>query len=192
LLGGVLNSIFSGQVTQGRFDRVKEQLSFLNEEVEQIKDRIHTDYVKTDEFEELVALTLEKMARELDPRKRSQYRRMIVNLMVLQPEDYNEQRRLLRLAEELTPKHIQLLRAFYDNCSPLPEMAPEVNAACLLGAVVDVPPSKAAALVADLARERLIDDDASDVWRAGKLPEAANLRKHVSGPGIRLLQLLAT
>jgi len=190
-LGGVLNSIFSGQVTQGRFDRVKDQICFLNEEVEQIKDKIHAAYVKTEEFEELVAQTLEKMSREIDPQKRSQYRRMVVNLMVLPPEDYNEQRRLLRLAEELTPKHIQLLRAFHDNCSPQPDAPPETNAACLLGAAVNVIPGKAADLAGDLLREKLILGPA-DLWRKLKPSEAADLRKQVSGSGIRLLDLLAT
>lgn len=118
VIGGVVSSIISGQVTQNRFERVADEIKKITAEVRANADSVQDEYVRSEEFEELFAQTLEKMSKELNPEKRAVYRHFIVNLMVLPGENYDRQRRLLRLTEELEPKHLRLLRAYAEPPDP--------------------------------------------------------------------------
>lgn len=188
VVGGVLNSIMSGRLVQGRIDRIAEEMIKLKEEVEQVKDKIHADYVGTDEFEELLAQTLDKMGRELDPEKRSQYRRLILNLMVLPPEDYGEQRRLLRLAEKLTPKHIELLRAYMaEPGGRVPDTASPV---AILAGRIGRSAEDVKSFAADLADARLINET-NNLATMMNGHAAVDQRRCVTPSGRRLLDLLA-
>ncbi|MGC9983126.1 MAG: hypothetical protein ABSF35_05765 [Polyangia bacterium] len=188
VVGGVLSSIFSGQLVQGRIARIAEEMTKLKEEVEQVKDKIQADYVRTAEFEELLAQTLDKMGRELDPEKRSQYRRLILNLMVLPPEDYGEQRRLLRLAEELTPKHIELLRAYM--AEPGGRVPDTASPAAILAGRIGRSAEEVKSFAADLADARLIDGT-NNLATMMNGHAAVDQRHRVTPSGHRLLDLLA-
>jgi hypothetical protein len=110
-VGGIVAAFLSGAVNQRRAQRVAQELHRLYEDLRDHKERVREDYVKTEEFEELLLQTLDRIAKELDPERRAMYRRYLKNLMTEAPSKYSDQRRLLRLADELTPAHLLVLNA---------------------------------------------------------------------------------
>jgi hypothetical protein len=73
----------------------------------------------------LLLQTLERIAKELDPDRRAMYRQYLKNLMTEAPAKYSDQSRLLRLADELTPAHVLVLRAIAQPVSSQPPMRAE-------------------------------------------------------------------
>lgn len=112
VLGPILQGVLSGGVTTRRFERVEEAVKEVVQELATQHKQVNEEYVKSEEFEELLAQTLDKIARELDGEKREIYRNFLLRIITSPPQSYWSQRQLLRLAEELSPGHIRLLRAF--------------------------------------------------------------------------------
>lgn len=184
VIGSIVSGVLSGQATQGRFDRVTEEMSKLAAELEAVRDQINEDYVRGDEFEELFVQTLEKMSRELDPAKRATYRHFIRNLSTEPKRPYHDQRKLLRLTDELTARHRVVIGAMLTKPPPTLEWTPGTGSALqTLTSRTKLPSSEIITIAGDLAREGLLNGQVNlQVMITG--PAALDLRHLVSPFGV--------
>jgi hypothetical protein len=107
-LGGPIGSVLSGVVTERRRQRIVEVLQELNAALRGLESHVARQYVQTEDFEDLLAETLERVARERSEAKRQVYKRFLVDA-IRTPGGYDEQLDVLRILEQLQPDHLRIL-----------------------------------------------------------------------------------
>ena len=110
-IGGPVSNVLSGLSLGRKLSRVREVLEGLTTELADFKAEASENYVKTEEFEELLEQTLKRVAEERNEEKRQIYRNFLTDAIESPGEPYDEQIRFLRILEELQPDHLRLLRA---------------------------------------------------------------------------------
>ena len=108
VLGGSISSVLSGESSERRWKRVEEFLLGLYDDLSKVKSKVR-DANGSEEFEALLEETLRKVANEPRAEKRELYRRFLKR--ILEPSTYPDERRILRLIDELSSDHIRILRA---------------------------------------------------------------------------------
>lgn len=92
--------------------RVKEVLEDLFSRVEALGDQRSDNYIRSDEFEDLLDQTRRQVANERHESKRRLYAAILAGAIEKPAASpYHEQLRMLRTIEELQPDHLQVLRA---------------------------------------------------------------------------------
>ena len=119
-LGGPISNFFGGVSTGRKFDRVREVLEGLADELRNFKSEASEEYVKTEDFEDLLEDTLRRVAHERNEEKRRIYRNFLIGAIRSPGEPYDEQIRFLRNLEELQPDHIRVIRALMQDPDPAP------------------------------------------------------------------------
>ncbi len=110
-LGGPVSAILSGVSFGRKIDRVRNVLSEFAEALDGLHSEISEEYVRTEDFEELLERTLRLAADERSAEKRSIYARFLADAVESPGEPYNEQLRFLRTLEEMQPDHLRVLQA---------------------------------------------------------------------------------
>jgi hypothetical protein len=111
LLGGPLSSILMGISGDRRFDRVRKVIIELAERLGDVEaDR--EAFVRSEDFEDLLIETLQRVAAERDEGKRLGYRNILLNAVRDATQSYDETLRFLRVLEQLQPDHVEVLRAY--------------------------------------------------------------------------------
>ena len=103
-------------------ERVREVLEGLSSDLADFKSEISEEYVKTEDFEELLEQTLKRAADERNESKRKIYRAFLTNAIESPGELYDDQIRFLRTLEELQPDHLLVIRALSQSPDPDPGM----------------------------------------------------------------------
>ena len=119
-IGGPLSNILSGMAGERRLQRIAEAFEGMAEGLRDFKSEVSDSYVQTEEFEELLEETLQKVSREHSQEKRRIYRDFLLGVIKSPGEAYDEQLRFLRTLEELQGDHIKILRAFMEAPDPHP------------------------------------------------------------------------
>ena len=111
-IGGPVSNVLGGMVTERKIDRVKEVLTGLTEDLENFQSEVSEEYVKTEEFEDLLDETLRRVARERSENKRQVYRGFLRHTVKL-PNDgaYDRRIQILQTLEQVTPGHMTILKA---------------------------------------------------------------------------------
>lgn len=111
-IGGPVSNVLGGMVTERKIDRVKEVLTGLAEDLENFQSTVSEEYVRTEEFEDLLDETLRRVARERSEEKRELYRGFLRQTVKL-PHDsaYDLRIQVLRTVEQITPGHLTILKA---------------------------------------------------------------------------------
>jgi len=111
LLGGPLSSILMGISGDRRFDRVRGIIIELAERLGDVEaDR--EAFLRSEDFEDLLIETLQRVAAERDEGKRQAYRNILLNAVRDARQSYDETLRFLRVLEQLQPDHVEVLRAY--------------------------------------------------------------------------------
>jgi hypothetical protein len=111
-IGGPVSSVLSGMSVSRKIERINEVLINMAEEIKGLESEIPKDYVKTDEFQELLEKTLQQVSNERNDEKRRAYATLLANDIKNPAHDiYEEKIRFLRTLEEIQPNHIHILRA---------------------------------------------------------------------------------
>lgn len=126
-IGGPVGSVLSGMSLGRKMSRVKEVLMSLAAELSGFKSTLSEEYVKTEEFEELLEQTLKRAAEERSDRKRRIYRDFLIDAISSPGEAYDEQIRFLRTLEELQPEHLRLIRVLSQAPAQNPGMMGSPN-----------------------------------------------------------------
>jgi hypothetical protein len=111
LLGGPLSSILIGISGDRRFDRARKMIIELAERLGDVEAEREA-FVRSEDFEDLLIETLQRVAAERDEGKRRAYRNILLHAIRDAGQSYDETLRFLRVLEQLQPDHIEILRAY--------------------------------------------------------------------------------
>ena len=106
-VGGPVSSVLSGMSISRKMERVNEVLLNMAKGIKGLESEIPKNYVKTEEFQELLEETLQKSAKEHNDEKRKAYSAFLINDIKNPTNDtYDEKLRFLRTLEEMQIDHI--------------------------------------------------------------------------------------
>ena len=109
-IGGPISNVLSGVGTVRRINRVREVVARLARDLQEVRS-VNEEYVKSEEFKELLELALRQAADERDEQKRRLYAAFLADDIRLPGPSYDEKLRFLRTLEELQPDDLAVLRA---------------------------------------------------------------------------------
>ncbi|MEK7281120.1 MAG: hypothetical protein AAB037_02050 [Chloroflexota bacterium] len=122
-LGGPISNALGGVSAGRKFNRVREVIEGLAEDLRDFKSEVSENYVKTEDFEELWEKVLRQAANERSEEKRRILKDFLVGAIKSPGEEpYEEQIRVLRSLEEIQPADIVVLRAIIQQPNPDPDL----------------------------------------------------------------------
>jgi len=117
-LGGPISNILNGATNKRKYTRI---VSFLNDFMQDYKDfqvEINEEYIKTEDFEELLENTLTKVADERNEEKRNLYKSYLKNVMKTVDDTYDDKFHILKVLEQLRFGHILIIKAIIQEPDP--------------------------------------------------------------------------
>ena len=117
-LGGVVSNVLSGYGQARKFNRVQEVLDELARRMAGFESEVSRDYVRTEDFEELLEQALRRVADERNSEVRKLYVDFIHKTIVEPSTDYDTHMEVLTLIARLRPDHVKVLRAMLEEPSP--------------------------------------------------------------------------
>ncbi len=186
-IGGPVSNVLSGMSSGRKFARVREVLEGLISDLSDFKSEVSEEYVKTEDFEELLEQTLERSADERNEEKRQIYRSFLTNAIESPGEPYDEQIRFLRTLEELQPDHLKVLRALSKTPDPDPGMMGSPNQT-LRQRLPDLEEKRIEELITQLNDLRVTNMTSLKTMMTGR--GAADLRHSITSYGQRFMQYI--
>lgn len=186
-IGGPVSNVLGGMSLGRKLGRVRDVLEGVAADLAEFKSEVSEEYVRTEEFEDLLEQTLRRAAEERNAAKRRMYRAFLTDTIENPGAAYDEQLRLLRTFEELQPDHLWVLKAVSQEPNPDPgmmgspiqtlgERLPECDAARIED------------LVAQLNDMRVTNFGSLQVMMTGR--GAADLRHVITEHGQRILRYI--
>lgn len=121
-IGGPISNVLGGMSLGRKLGRVSEVLESIANDVQDIESDVSKNYVKTEEFEDMLEQALKRVGEERNKEKRHLYKAFLTDAIKSPGEVYDDQLRLLRTFEELMPDHLYLLKAMYQEPDSDPGM----------------------------------------------------------------------
>lgn len=186
-IGGPVSQVLSGISTARKFERVQEVLDGLAEDLAHVRSQASEEYVRTEDFEELLEKTLRRVGEERGEEKRRIYRAFLRSEIESPGQSFDEQEKLLRAFEPLTPDHVRVLKAL--------TIAPS-NRGGLMGSPIQTVRARVPELgedrikevVAELNSQRLTDLQSLMVMMTAH--GAEDLRHAIAPQGRRILKYI--
>ena len=119
-VGGPVSNVLAGISFGRKLGRVREVLEGLVVDLAEFKSEASEEYVRTEEFEDLLEQTLRRAAEERSAEKRRMYRLFLKDAIEIPGASYDDQIRLLRTFEGLQRDHLRVMKAI----SQEPERTP--------------------------------------------------------------------
>ncbi|MBU0967722.1 MAG: hypothetical protein KKA54_15225 [Proteobacteria bacterium] len=115
IVGGSFATLVNAYIPERKHKRLLEFIEKVAQNVDELKDRVSNEYVATDEFAFLFERTFQGALDNYQKEKLDAFRAALLNALVA-PADLNAETRELyiRLVNDLTPRHIRILRALID------------------------------------------------------------------------------
>ena len=117
-LGGAVSNVVSGYGQTRKLDRIHELLDGLASRLSNFESDVAQEYVKTEDFEELLERTLRRAADERNADVRSLYLEFIHRAIVKPGDEYDDQVEGLRAIGTLRGIHVSVMRALREEPSP--------------------------------------------------------------------------
>ena len=120
-IGGAVSSIVSRNVTGRRFKRIEDLLTDISPRLAYIEAEASEDskaYVKTEDFEELLLETLDRVGKEHNDERRKLYGLFLLGSINSPDRPYDEQLGFLKTIDELQWAHLIVLRAYAQAPDP--------------------------------------------------------------------------
>lgn len=121
LIGGAASNIVGQITTKRRLQRVVDFIEAMSNQLTYLQNHVSEaskEYVKTEDFEELLLETLERVSKEPDDERRKLYGLFLTGSIASPHQPYNEQLRLLKTLEDIQPAHLIVLRAYMQDPDP--------------------------------------------------------------------------
>jgi flagellar biosynthesis chaperone FliJ len=115
VVGGAVSMVLSGWSAERRYQRIREVLGGLARDLAHFKGQVREEYVRSDEFVDLLDQTLRRVATERNEAKRRLYRGLLLGAVTSEKESYDEQLHTLRVIDSLQAAHIAVLRAILEE-----------------------------------------------------------------------------
>ena len=110
-LGGPIAAVIGGWSNQRRFDRVARAIKSIATDVARLDPPTVEQYIKSDEFLELLENGLSFIARTRSERKRDAFAAVLSGAVRDTSRGYDENERMLRVIDAIMDPHISLLAA---------------------------------------------------------------------------------
>ena len=110
-LGGTIATVLSSISLDRKIGRVREVILEMWRAINEIQGEIPQQYVKSDEFAELLEKTFHQVAEERSKDKLLAYAMFLAGDISSPGAPYDEKLRILRTLEEIQPDHIRILNA---------------------------------------------------------------------------------
>ena len=114
-IGGPVSNVIGGLSASRKFERIKEVLVGITEELCEFKSVTSESYVQTEDFEDLLEQSLRRVADERNLEKRIIYKKFIVDAIEHPGESYDEQLRFVRILEEIQLDHLKVMKALSED-----------------------------------------------------------------------------
>jgi len=114
-IGSPVSNVLSGVSFGRKISRVREALENLARDLRDFKSQVSEEYVKTEEFEELLEKTLRMIADERNDDKRRIFRAFLTDAIKSPGEPYDEQMRILKTLEQLQIEHMRIIKALNEQ-----------------------------------------------------------------------------
>lgn len=117
-LGGPISAFLSGIFVERKLKRMREVIHKLQENLEGFKSEVSEEYVKTEDFEELVEETMLRVHRERNEEKRLLYAQFLTGAIKRPSDPYAEKIRFLKIIDNIQLEHVMLLKAIRQAPDP--------------------------------------------------------------------------
>ena len=111
LIGGPVAGLISGFSGNRKEQRVLEVIQGISDDLRDFESKAAEEYVRTEDFDELLENTLRRAALERNEEKRRLYRNFLTTAIKHPGGDYEEQLRLVKTLDDLSLDHVMVLRA---------------------------------------------------------------------------------
>lgn len=188
-IGGPVSSVLSGMSISRKMERVNEVLVDMAEGIKGFESDISKNYVKTEDFQELLEETLQQSAKERNEEKRRAYSTFLIS-DIRNPTSYtyDEKLRFLRTLEEMQIDHIYMLKALMVQPDPDPASTIGSVNSTLKKRLPSIPPDR----IKDLA-EQLTDMKVANLANLGVTMTsrgAEDLQSCITSYGHRFLRYI--
>jgi hypothetical protein len=110
VLGSAVSTVLGGWARERQYERVREAVTFLDEAVGALTAD-QENYVRTEEFEDLLDQTLRRVATERHEAKRRLYAALLAGAIQRPGAGYDEHLRFMRTIEQLQRDHVRVIQA---------------------------------------------------------------------------------
>lgn len=117
-LGGPVSNVVGGYGQARKFNRVQGLLDELAGRLSDFESEVSQEYVRTEDFEELLEHTLRRAADERSSEVRDLYLRFIYKAIIDPGDEYDDQIEVLHAIARLREVHITVMRALLMEPSP--------------------------------------------------------------------------
>lgn len=186
-IGGPVGQVLSGASFGRKLGRIREVLEGVAHGLEALSSQVSEEYVKTEDFEELLEKALKQVAEERTEEKRQAYRRFLTEAIVSPGEPYDEQVRFLRIMEEIQADHIRILWALSQPPNPNPGMMGSPGQT-IAERLPDIPRNRINELVTQMNDIRITNMTSMSVMMTGH--GAQDLRSSITPVGQRFIRYL--
>jgi hypothetical protein len=111
VIGGPVSAILGGIGTSRKLKRVKEVMECLGERLQGVESDVRENYVRTEDFQELLENALRAIGDEQNEDKRRVYASFIAQDMLTAIGTYDDKARALRFLKSLEIDHLKVLWA---------------------------------------------------------------------------------
>jgi hypothetical protein len=181
ILGGVVSSVLSGMAGRRRFERVQTVVIDLSERLDTL-DQEQQDYVTSEDFEDILTETLQRVWAERSEAKRRVYGNFLLRIIESPGGSFDDQLEFLRILEQLQPDHLRLIDALLEE--PEPGETSNTAFGTLSRRLPDIPEER----IKELAT-RLLDLHLATV-PGGMMTAAVDLRGYFTPQGQRFVAFL--
>jgi len=115
-IGGTISLVLSTESFERKVNRIKEVLFDMTDQIKEINSVISKNYVKTEDFQEILETVLTKVYKERNQHKRKAFANFLVN-DIKNPSftSYDEKMRFTAVLENMQYDHIRMLLALNQN-----------------------------------------------------------------------------
>lgn len=188
-LGNVVANLLSGFSTDRKFLRVHEVLVGFAQDLKDARSEAAEQYVKTEDFADLLETTSRRAAEARTAEKRRLYRAFLVGA-VTAPAPYDEQVRVLQALDQIQPHHVRILRAMLQE--PVDEDRMMGSQLQTLHRRLGLPREVIEELVVQLHDLRLVGLTRDSLHTMMTALGAEDLRGWITSLGRRLMDYLVT
>lgn len=188
VFGGAVGHVLSEWAAARRAERLREVLVGVTEDIKALGARARDDYVRSEEFEDLLDQTLRRAASERHEEKRRIFRRFLVEAMTSAGDVYDEQLRILQTIDEIQLGHLKVLRAVMQPADQHTRMSAGSQLQVLQKRIGDMPRERISDLVGQLNDMRVLKMSGLHTMMTGT--GAENTRAAVTEYGNRLVRYI--
>lgn len=187
-IGGPVSNVLGGISTGRKIQRVNDLLYEFSEALRNFKSKVSEEYVKTEDFEDLLEQTLRRTSEERNEEKRKILKSFLVEAIKKPGEQYDDQLRFLKLTENIYGDHIKVLKALI-QIPPQDSGMIGSPSQTLSERLPDMSDDRITDLVQQLNDMRITNLQSLNTMMTGR--GARDLRQSVTPLGMRFISYLA-